>query len=338
VKVLIVKLTSMGDVVHTLPALTDAVAARPDVTFDWCVESTFAPVVRLHPAVRLIHEAHLRRWKRRVLAARSLAGAARLVHATKREHYDLVIDAQGLTKSAVVGWLSDAPVAGFDRRSARERCASLFYSQRHAVDGTLHSIDRVRLLFGRILGYEPDLSRIDYGIAPARGGSDGTALLLHGTTWSSKRWPLEHWTRLARALLERGLTPLVTHVGAEEAAVAQAIVAGAPGTRPIGRRRLADVATMIAGASVVVGCDTGLAHLAAALGRPTLALFLSTRPDLTGVVGPRAETIEAAGDCVPCRTRNCRIGAADTARTCVRDLSPERVLARIDALLAAEAD
>ncbi len=332
-KVLIVKMSSMGDVVHALPALTDALKARPDIVVDWCVEAAFAPLVRLHPGVRRVHEIRLRAWRKAPFKADSWRAARALIGALRAERYDLVIDAQGLIKSALVARIAGAKVAGLDAASAREPLAARFYGERHAIARDRHAIDRLRLLFGAILGYTPDLASLDYGINSGASAPDPTVVLLHGTTWASKRWSTDSWIALAKALLAEGLRPQVTYADAAEEATARAIVAGAPGTELIPRAPLGEVAGLIGRATAVVGCDTGLTHLAAALDRPTVALFLSTKPGLTGVAGRRATVLEAAINCAPCRKRDCPRVPPGTVQPCVDSLPPTRVLQSLHSLL-----
>jgi heptosyltransferase-1 len=336
-KVLIVKMSSMGDVVHTLPALSDALKARPDITFDWCVEAAFAPLVRLHPGVRKVHEIRLRSWRKAPLSPVTWRAAAALRRALKAERYDLVIDAQGLIKSALVARTAGAKVAGLDKASAREPLAARFYDERHTIPRDRHAIDRLRLLFGEILGYTPDLAALDYGIAAPAEGQANTVVLLHGTTWSSKRWSTANWIELARALITEGLTPQLPHADAAEEAVARAVVAGAPGAEMLPRAPLGEMAALIGRAKAVVGCDTGLTHLAAALDRPTLALFLSTKPGLTGVAGRRATVLEATIACAPCRKRDCPLVPLGTTQPCVDTIPPSLVLDTVHGLIGSAA-
>ncbi|SFM88238.1 heptosyltransferase-1 [Pleomorphomonas diazotrophica] len=328
-KVLIVKMSSMGDVVHALPALTDALKARPDLVVDWCVEAAFAPLVRLHPGVRHVHEIRLRAWRKAALKAESWRAARTLIRALRAERYDLVIDAQGLLKSALVARLTGARVAGLNAASAREPLAARLYGERHTIPRDRHAIARLRLLFGAILGYAPDLATLDYGIAHGSDEPDPTVVLLHGTTWPSKRWSTESWIELANALIREGLRPQVTYADAAEEATARAIVAGSPGTELIPRAPLGEVASLIGRASAVVGCDTGLTHLAAALDRPTVALFLSTKPGLTGVAGRRAMVLEATTPCAPCRKRDCPLVPPGEIQLCVTTIRPQLVFERI---------
>ncbi|RWK62824.1 lipopolysaccharide heptosyltransferase I [Mesorhizobium sp.] len=297
-KVLIVKTSSMGDVIHTFPAVEDARRNRPDVSFDWCVEEAFAGIVALHPAIATIHTVAIRRWRTSPHGPSTWREAAALRRALRDCRYDLVIDAQGLLKSALVAKLAAAPIAGFDRLSAREPSATLFYDRRYAVSRDLHAIERTRRLFGLALGYEPDFSGLESGIVPPAGGStfvgEKTAFLLHGTSREDKKWPVGDWIETARLLVERGMMPITTWSNDREKAVAEAIAEAVPQTVLVPKSPLAEIAAIIGRSALVIGADTGLAHLASAFGLPTIAVFLATEPGLTGPRGPFSSTLLAA--------------------------------------------
>jgi heptosyltransferase-1 len=297
-KVLIVKTSSMGDVIHTYQALEDARRARPDIVFDWCVEEPFAPLVRLHPAVARIHPVALRRWRKSLLSGSTWGEVTALRRTLRAARYDLVLDAQGLMKSALVAKLAGAPVAGFDRASVREPLAARFYAKSFAVPRRLHAVERTRNLFGQALGYQPDLTRQDTGIeAPAAPEgielSRPTAFLLHGTSRADKKWATQRWIETARLLAAKGVRPATTFSNGDEEAVARAIVAAVPETLLIEKSPLDRIAAVIGHCTMVIGADTGLTHLASAFGLPTVAIFLSTEPGLTGPVGPRSSTLLA---------------------------------------------
>ncbi|ESZ70400.1 glycosyl transferase family 1 [Mesorhizobium sp. L103C119B0] len=297
-KVLIVKTSSMGDVTHTFPAVEDARRKRPDIAFDWCVEEAFAAIVALHPAIAKIHTVAIRRWRKHLFNAGTWREATSLRRALQAGEYDLVIDAQGLLKSALVAKQAAAPIAGFDRASAREPSATLFYQRKYAVPRNLHAIERTRRLFGLALGYEPDLSTLASGIVPPPGhlaGIDGkTAFLLHGTSREDKKWPAEDWIETARLLVGTGMTPVTTWSNEREKAVAEAIAKAVPSTIVVPRSPLADIAAILGRSTLVIGADTGLTHLASAFGLPTVAVFLATEPGLTGPRGQYASTLLAA--------------------------------------------
>lgn len=291
-RVLVVKTSSMGDVIHTFPAVTDALRARCDLTLDWCVEEPFAPLAALHPGISTIHRVALRGWRKRLMSADTWRAVGSLSRAMKEARYDLVIDAQGLMKSAVLARRARAPIAGYDWPSVREPLARLAYRHAYAVPRDLHAITRTRILFGKALGYEPDLSRLDNGIvAPPAAGptrSAPTAFLLHGTSREAKKWPVASWIETAAALAGQGLLPLTTWSSPAEKETAEAIAAAVPATIVLPKSPLEAVAGEIGRAHLVIGADTGLMHLASAFSLPTVAVFVATRPGLTGPLGPRS--------------------------------------------------
>ncbi|MER9962266.1 lipopolysaccharide heptosyltransferase I [Mesorhizobium sp. M0045] len=297
-KVLIVKTSSMGDVIHTFPAVEDARRARPDISFHWCVEEAFAGIAALHPAIQTIHSVAIRRWRGKLLEPVTWREVVGLRSALRASRYDLVLDAQGLLKSALVARLAAAPIAGFDRSSAREPSATMFYDRRYSVPRDLHAIERTRRLFGLALGYQPDLSNLDSGIVPPADGSASiagqTAFLLHGTSREDKKWPVADWIEIARLLVAREMTPVTTWSNDREQAVAEAITRAVSQTVVVPRSPLAEIAAVIGGSALVIGADTGLTHLASAFGVPTVAVFLATEPGLTGPRGPFASTLLAA--------------------------------------------
>lgn len=296
-KVLIVKTSSMGDVIHTFPAVEDASLNRPDVSFDWCVEEAFAGIVALHPAIERIHTVAIRRWRKALFDGGTWREAAALRRSLRACRYDLVIDAQGLLKSALVARQAGAAIAGFDRSSAREFSATLFYDVTYAVSRDLHAIERTRRLFGLALGYQPDLSTLNSGIVPPSGTlaaiAGKTAFLLHGTSREDKKWPVGDWIGTARLLVEREMRPVTTWSNAREKAVAEAIAGAVPSTIVVPKSPLADIAAILGRSTLVIGADTGLTHLASAFALPTVAVFLATEPGLTGPSGQYASTLLA---------------------------------------------
>ena len=294
-KLLLVKTSSMGDVIHTFAAVTDALAAMPGLAIDWLVEKPFAPIARLHPGVAAVIPVETRRWRKSLVSSETRAAIADLRQGLRAARYDLVLDAQGLLKSAWLARQAGAPIAGYDRKSAREGWASLFYRKRFAVARGQHAIVRTRLLFGAALGYRPDLERLDYGL-PVPSGSGNDAFLLHGTSWETKRWPTANWIAVAQALPARGLSPLVTFSDEAERKVALAIAAAVPKTQIIEKTGLGEIAGRLANSRLAIGVDTGLTHLAAAFGLPTVALYTATRIGLTGALGTRTVALSAVAD------------------------------------------
>lgn len=328
-KALLVKTSSMGDVIHTFPAVTEALAARPDLVLDWMVEESFAEVARLHPGVRRVIPVAVRRWRKGILRAETRAEITDVKKAVRAETYDLVLDAQGLIKSAWLARFAARPIEGFDGGSVREWPASLVYARGHPIAREAHAIERTRRLFGAVFGYAPDLDRFATGLEREGLGND-EVFLLHGTTWATKRWPREDWIALAKGLTARGLTPVVTHADAAEEAVADAIAAAVAGVVHLPKTRLGLLAERLSRAHGAVGVDTGLTHLSAAFGVPTVALFSSTVPGLTGPMGRASEVIASRAPCAPCRSRACRLTPGAEVLACHATMGPDRVLASID--------
>jgi len=184
-RVLIIKTSSLGDVVHTLPALTDAARAIPGIRFDWVVEEGFAEIPAWHPAVSQVLPVAIRRWRKHPLRTWRSGEWARFKQRLRETRYDLVIDAQGLLKSAWLTRYVSAPVAGLDRDSAREPLASRFYDRRYAVAKDQHALERVRQLFAKALGYTLPPGTGDYGLNRAAmmdAAAQPYLLFLHGTT------------------------------------------------------------------------------------------------------------------------------------------------------------
>lgn len=294
-RVLVVKLSSLGDVIHTLPALSDAAAALPGIRFDWVIEEGFAEIPRWHRAVDTVIPVALRRWRKRPL--RDLRGpqARRAHRALRDQRYDAVIDAQGLIKSAFIARLVDAPRFGLDWHSARERLAASVYHHPIRVPRDLHAIERTRMLFARALGYSPPANPADYGVRVEMlsdaGDQHADLVFFHGTARAEKLWPEEHWRELASLAVERGYTVYLPWGTTAEQQRAQRVAARANAGRASGAVQvlptltLSQLAGLLRRARGAVAVDTGLGHLCAALDVPTVSLYGPTSSRLIGTFG-----------------------------------------------------
>jgi heptosyltransferase-1 len=287
-EILFIKTSSLGDVIHHMPAVTDARRARPGDRLTWLVEEDCVPLVRLHPAVDAVIPVASRRWRREGLMSpavwREMAAFRRAVQARR---YDLVVDTQGLFRTGLMSWLARGTRHGYDRASIREPMASAFYHVRHSVSRDLHAIERNRQLSGLALNYVPQ-GAPDYGLereALRDSNAAPYAVLLHATARADKEWPVANWIGLKDALARRDVDLLLPWGRDEERERAVRIADGLPRARVIDRLPLDGVARLIAGASFVIGVDTGILHLAAALGVPLVAIFAGSQPTLTGPVG-----------------------------------------------------
>lgn len=287
-RLLIVKTSSMGDVIHALPLAADLARARPDATIDWIVEESFAAIPAMCRHVSTVHRVALRRWRRAPFSGESRGEMRAARRALREARYDLVLDAQGLMKSAWVARWANAPVAGFTSDTARERFAAVFYRQRFDVPRTLHAIDRCRTLGARALGYTadgpPQFDLIAEG-RPALAVHAPYAVLLPNASRLTKLWPADRWVEVESALAARGLLSVLFWGSEDEGRRARELAARMQRAVVAPRSALDAIASSLAGARLVVGLDTGLSHLAAALGRPTVAIYCDYDPGLVGVVG-----------------------------------------------------
>jgi heptosyltransferase-1 len=284
--ILFIKTSSLGDVVHHMPALTDARKAHPDATFSWLVEEAFAPLVRLHPAIDTVIPVASRRWRKSLYAPATIAEIRASFRNIRAQRYDEIVDTQGLLRTAILMRAARGMRHGYDASSVREPLASLFYDVRHRVERDMHAVERNRILSGLALGYAPDEAP-DFGLDRARIGKDSTSrygLLLHATARREKQWPDADWIAFAKLFAQR--FELLLPWGTEaERARSEYIAAAVPGARVPDHAPLDQIAKLIAGAQFVVGVDTGLLHLAAALGVPVVAIFAGSKPALTGPMG-----------------------------------------------------
>ncbi|BCP53389.1 heptosyltransferase I [Kaistia sp. 32K] len=330
-RVLLVKLSSLGDVVHTYPAVTDAARAIPGLELDWVVDEAFAPLARLHPAVRNVVALPIRRMKKS--PRETYPEMKQAVSALRGGGYDLLIDAQGLMKSALVGVFSGVkPRHGFGRGSARESLATWFYQVGHDIPETEHMVTRIRKLFAASLGYAMPTTEPDAGLVPdlantgIRTRSGDGIVLIHGTSWATKTWTVEGWRGVAERCGAAGLGVKLFAHGATETERAAKIAAGLSHVEKVPAGGLDSIIPVIANAAGVVTVDTGLGHLAAAFGIPTIGLYGPTNPGLTGLVGPDVEEFLSTHDCAPCEQTTCRIKPDfGEGPPCLADQSPARV-------------
>lgn len=298
-RILFVKISSLGDVIHNGPAVSDAARAFPDAAIDWVVEEPFHEVAALHPAVRRVIPVALRRWRRTLLASRTWAEMDAFRHALRDEPYDCIVDNQGLWKSAFIAALAAGRRHGYDRASAREPGATRFYDVHHAVPLNLHAVERNRRLAAAALGYSataaPEYGLLAEGASPIEVAAP-FAVLLTMTSRKSKLWPRARWEEVCRALAARGVTPVLPWGSAAERRRCERIARASDRALVPRRMALGELARLMQRARCIVGVDTGLAHLAAALGVPTVGIYCDSDPALTGLYGSaRARNLGGPG-------------------------------------------
>jgi heptosyltransferase-1 len=346
VKVLIVKTSSMGDVIHTLPALTDAGNALPSISFDWVVEENFAEIPAWHPLVDEVIPVALRRWRKNIFSKKTRDEFNLFLKKIREKKYDVIIDAQGLLKSAFLTLFARGNKYGLDWNSAREPLASLFYQNKISVEKNQHAILRVRKLFASVLGYEVDASVVSVGNLsfethaarpeeaaqrPSRRTQDermpqNFLVFLHGTTWQSKHWPDEYWIQLAKIANEKNISVLLPWGNEAEKTRAEKIAANCNSAQVLPQLDLNGIAHILKNAKAVVAVDTGLAHLAAALDVPTVSLYGPTNPGFTGTLGKSQIHLTATFPCSPCFNRECTFkGNSAVKPACFETIKPEVV-------------
>ena len=331
-RVLLIKTSSMGDVIHTLPALTDALTAIPDLTVDWVVEEGFADLARRHPAVNQVIPCALRRWRKHPIKARRSGEWGAFKSALQATRYDAVIDAQGLIKSAFITRLGQGPKFGLDKHSAREGLSAKVLDHPQSVFKGQHAITRVRQLFALSLDYALPVSAPDYGLprshVPTPLSQPSELVFCHGTTWVTKHYPEAFWRKLVELACAEGHRVHLPWGNDDEKARAERLAADFDQAAVLPKMGLDALTDKLLGWDAFVAVDTGLAHLAAAAGLPGLALYGPTDPVLTGVQGLRAESRAAEFPCAPCVQEKCtyrgELGKGVTP-PCFSTLKPEFV-------------
>ncbi|MCW5691177.1 MAG: lipopolysaccharide heptosyltransferase I [Pseudolabrys sp.] len=314
-EILFIKTSSLGDVIHHLPAVTDARRALPGAQISWVVEEAFAPLARLHPGVDDIIPVASRRWRKRLWSPQTWREVRQSCTALRLHRYDIVIDTQGLLRTGAIARAAQGERHGYDRASIREPLATLFYDVRHAVSRDLHAVERNRRLTALALGYDI-AGAPDYNLSRARLSSPAKpyVVLLHATAQAKKEWPVAHWIALGRFLAQAGLSVVLPWGTEAERQRSETIAADVPNARVPSREPLDQVARLIAGARGVIGVDTGLLHLAAALTVPLIAIFAGSQPRLTGPVGSGPIAVLGADGAPP---------NVDAVKAAVAKLMPE---------------
>jgi heptosyltransferase-1 len=287
-RILIVKTSSMGDVVHALPAISDMAQALPGIEIDWLVEKSFSSMPAQHRAVRRVITLQWRKWRKSLRSPETRTAIRAWHQEMARDRYDLIIDLQGLLKSAAFACFANGPRGGYDRRSTREPLAALFYRRKATVSRELHAVERCRQLCAQLLGYPAPTSAPDFGLqvkADAwRPGPRPFAVLIPCASRPEKLWPQPDWLAVARHLTLQGCDIALMWGSAEERLLAHAIADKVAGHVPP-FLTVAQVSDTLAQAHVVVGLDTGMTHIAAAHGRPTVGIYCDHEPGLAGLVG-----------------------------------------------------
>ncbi len=286
-KILLVKTSSLGDVVHNLPVVTDIHAHVSNASIDWVVEENFADIPAMHPGVNRVIPVALRRWRKAPFSASVRTKVAAFREQLAATRYDFILDTQGLIKSAVITRLASGTRYGYAWDSAREPLAALFYKLTFTVPKALHAVERNRILAGKAFGYQPASGPI-YGILPPTISlpwlpQQPYAVLLHATSRADKQWRVVNWLELGEYFNSIGMACILPWGSDAEHVQSALLSKGIASSIIPPRLTIREIAALLSGARIVVGVDTGIAHLAAALNVPIVAIFCASDPALTGV-------------------------------------------------------
>lgn len=301
-KVLIIKMSSMGDIIHTLPALTDAGQAVPGIRFDWVLEESFAEIPKWHSLVNKVIPIALRRWRKEIYKTIKNKEWQNFRKALRNQEYDLIIDAQGLIKSAVIARFAKGLHCGLNWQSAREPIASLFYQKKIFIPKEQHAITRTRQLFSKAIGYQMPVNFPESGIKNflqqhfnmplPTNESEKYLVFIHGTSRANKCWAENNWVALAKYHFKNH--PILLPWGNnEELARANRIAAKCENVKVLPKTDLFTIAKILSKASGVVAGDTGLAHLTATLDVPLVALYGPSNPERAGAYSRYAKNLSS---------------------------------------------
>ncbi len=325
-KVLIVKLSSLGDVVHAMPAVQDIRRAHPEAEIDWVVERGFAPLVRRCDGVHRVIECELRRWRKAPLASATRAAWAAFKRELQAQSYDAVIDLQGLTKSALVAWLARLTPAGRRYGLANQTEGSSFEAPARwvahvamAMPPHSHAVARSRELCARALDYVPT-TLMSFGLLAQAGHAQGAinseatmplgqVALVHGTSRADKQWPVAQWQALGHRLNSAGYSVVLPHGSASEEATAHEIAAGLAHATVWPRFGLDALTDALAGCAGVIGVDSGLSHIAVALNLLHVQIYNFDTAWRTGPIDAFESSIQAEPTEHP---RQCSVFASPT--------------------------
>lgn len=333
----------MGDLMHALPALTDACKIFPDITFDWVVDEAFAEVPSWHPAVNTIYKSAHRRWRKNFTTSFSKGEFSDFYQQLNKKDYDIVIDAQNNVKSAFISCLRKGPIHGMDKQSVAEQPAFLAYKYRHKIAKEQHAIPRQRQLFAEALGYAVPDSPVDYGIRENAFDLKGLQIkepylfLVHNASWTTKLWPEEQWHTLIRLVNSEGYKVVLPGGSNTELERAKKVAQVHENAIALPRMTLSELGGIIKQASGALCCDTGLAHLTAIIGTPAITLYGPTSSTLIGTTGRNQEQLVASAPpftCAPCYKRRCNFNSKAAAMSaCMDSFSPEQAWAQLKKIM-----
>tara|TARA_B100000575_G_C23125020_1_gene651661 strand:- start:300 stop:1238 length:939 start_codon:yes stop_codon:yes gene_type:complete len=289
----------MGDLMHALPAITEAKDKMNDITFDWVVDKNFSSIPKWHPNVENTIETNHREWKLNLFSSKSRQDVKKVINIIDQGEYDLIVDMQNNLKSAFLSYMCKSQVSGLDAKSAREYPAHLAYKNKISVSKAMHAVDRQKILLASALGYKTNLDKIDYGISkahfkkPLNMPSDNYAICVQNASWTTKQWPIESWKGLISNLEKRDITLLFPSGNQAELDRASEICSVSEKAYALEILPLDEIAYLIDNSEFALCSDTGLAHLSAVTDTPSLTLYGPTDKGLIGTYGSNQNHFES---------------------------------------------
>ncbi len=291
-RILIIKTSSLGDVVHMLPAVHDAAQQRKDLTIDWLVEENFQEVPSWSAYINDVIPVAIRRWRQSLFSSKTRQEIRLLKQRLQSTEYDMVVDTQGLLKSAILTrWVkAKQGIWGYDKSSIREPLASYFYQHRAKVSRKIHAIERNRQLLAQALDYSLDNMSLNYGVEMEQFSNvpenlpKSYIVALHGTSKIDKEWSIDAWQQLIEAMSVINVYVLFPWGNQREKERVEFLTKQSSNAIMLAKSSLSELAAIISKAQAVIGMDTGLMHIAAALNKQGLGLYPVTEPFLTGVL------------------------------------------------------
>lgn len=333
-RILIVKITSMGDIIQTLPALTDAAYAVPGIRFDWVVEESFKEIPLLHPSVDKIITLPYRKWKKNIKQSIMSGEISQFLSQLRSQHYDMVIDTQSNLKSAFVSLLTKGVRCGVDRESVREYGAHFAYQKKITVSRDQNHAERMRQIMATFLGYERPNTLINYGINQATLPRLDFTLpekfifIVPIASTLNKLWPEPFWQEVINDIVSSGYDVVLPWWSPEEKERVLRLKNKSEHVHLIPPLNLTQKASVLAKATASISLDTGLAHMAAALNVPNVSLYGPSSAKLTGTYGNKQLHVSANGpSCAPCLRTKCDYkGQSQFKPACLETITPQKVL------------
>ena len=340
-KILLVKITSMGDLIQMLPAITDATHAIPGIRFDWLCEDSFKEIPSLHPSVDKIITLPYRRWKKDILRAIKSGEIWAFVKNLRMESYDMVIDAQSNIKSASFAMFAKGKRYGLDAKSVREFGAHLTYHQTISISRQQNHVDRLRQMMAKFLGYPLPHTRANYGIPKEQLPKldfplpEKFVFVTAIASTSHKLWPERSWAQVVPRILELGYAVVLPWWSAVEKERMLALKNNHPHIYLLPPMDLAHKASVLSKARAAISLDTGLAHMAAALDIPNICLYGPVDVKGCGTVGNQQVHISAKQPaCVPCNQMHCTYPhIKNNQSACMESISVSDVMDAFETLI-----